>query len=58
LPSALALGTPGQLTVGGDVSLTVTVKLHVAVLPVASVTWNTLVVTPAGKVEPLASPAI
>ena len=38
--------------------LTVTVNEHVAVLLAASVTLNTLVVTPKGKVAPLASPEI
>src|SRR5436309_14127354 len=43
---------------GGSLSLTVTVKLHVAVLPAASVTRNTLVVTPTGKADPLANPPV
>src|SRR5437763_12768466 len=37
---------------------TVTVKLHVAVLPAASLTTNVLVVTPSGNNEPLARPAV
>src|SRR5204862_277500 len=48
----------GQLITGGSLSVTVTVKLHVAVLPAASATSNTLVVTPTGKAEPLANPAV
>src|SRR5439155_2903621 len=43
----------GQPIVGGSLSVTVTVKLHVAVLPDTSVTRNTLVVTPTGKADPL-----
>ena len=39
----------GQLnTVGGSLSTTVTVNEHVAVLPLASVTWKVFVVTPTG----------
>src|SRR6266536_397939 len=48
----------GQLITGGSLSVTVTVKLHVAVLPAASVTRNTLVVTPTGKADPLANPPV
>src|SRR5436309_13235071 len=48
----------GQLMAGGSLSVTVTVKLHVAVLPAASVTRNTLVVTPTGKADPLANPPV
>src|SRR5437763_1378322 len=48
----------GQLMVGFSVSLMVTVKLHAAVLPLASVTRNLLVVMPLGKVAPLARPAL
>src|SRR6266511_8253 len=48
----------GQLIAGGSLSLTVTVKLHVAMLPAASVTRKTLVVTPTGKPDPLANPPV
>src|SRR5438094_4093944 len=48
----------GHMIAGGSLSLTVTVKLHVAVLPAASVTRNTLVVTPTGKADPLANPPV
>src|SRR5438552_13043009 len=48
----------GQLITGGSLSLTVTVKLHVAVLPAASVTRNTFVITPTGKADPLANPPV
>ena len=48
----------GQLIVGGSLSVTVTVKEQVAVLPLASVTLNVLTVVPLGKAEPLAKPAI
>ena len=49
---------PGQLIVGAWVSLTVTLKLHNALLPEPSVTLNVFTVTPVGKVAPLASPAV
>src|SRR5437899_13068064 len=48
----------GQAITRGSLSFTVTVKLHVAVLPAASVTRNTLVVTPTGKADPLANPPV
>jgi hypothetical protein len=48
----------GQVIVGNCVSLTVTVKAQVAVLPLASVTLKTFVVTPTGNAEPLVSPAV
>src|SRR2546426_12196548 len=48
----------GHPIAGGSLSFTVTVKLHVAVLPAASVTRNTLVVTPTGKAAPLVKPAV
>ena len=46
------------MIVGTSLSFTVTVKLHEAVLPDASVTVNVLVVVPLGNVAPLASPAV
>ena len=58
LSSALALVGAGQVITGGSLSFTVTVKLHVAVLPAASVTRKTLVVTPTGKADPLANPPV
>ncbi len=39
-------------------STTVTVKLQVAVFPEASVTMNVLVVSPTGKDDPDAKPAV
>ena len=48
----------GQEIVGFSVSLTVTVNEHCAVLPPASVTLKVFVVTPTGKIDPLARPAI
>ena len=42
----------GQVIVGGCVSLTVTVKLHCAVLPEASVAVEVTVVVPTGNTEP------
>src|SRR2546426_4565976 len=44
----------GQVMEGFSVSLTVTVKLHQAVLPLASVAVQVTVVLPLAKVEPLA----
>ena len=45
---------PGQVTVGGWLSATVTVKVQLAeVLPLASVAWQVTVLVPFGKVEPL-----
>jgi hypothetical protein len=48
----------GQTMVGIWLSVTVTVKPQVAVLPAASVALNTLVVMPTGKVLPLGRPAV
>ena len=45
---------PGQVIVGGCVSVTVTVKLQLLVLPDESHTWHVTLVTPLGKLEPLA----
>jgi hypothetical protein len=44
--------------VGSSVSFTVTVKLQVAVLPLASVTIKLFVVVPIGKIDPLAKPDV
>ena len=54
----LTVISAGQVIVGSSVSFTVTVKLHWAVLPEASVTKKVLVVVPTGKAEPLARPAV
>src|SRR6185312_16103810 len=48
----------GHESVGTSLSLIVTVKLHDAVLPEASVTTNMFVVVPFGNVDPLASPVV
>ena len=56
--SLLTVISDGQVIVGFSVSFTVTVKLHWAVLPEASVTSKVLVVVPTGKAAPLAKPAI
>src|SRR5512138_1862824 len=48
----------GQVMVGAWVSLTVTLKLQVAVLPEASVTLKLLTVVPTGKRDPLARPPV
>src|SRR5947208_9439525 len=52
--AALTLMLSGQLITGGCVSTTVTVKLQLAVLPLASVAVLVTVVTPTGKATPLA----
>jgi hypothetical protein len=44
---------PGHAMLGGTVSLTVTVKLQVAVLPLASAAVQVTGVAPLRKVEPL-----
>src|SRR5437899_12897455 len=48
----------GQLVEGGTRSAYVTVNQQWAVPPAASVTRNTLVVTPTGKADPLANPPV
>ena len=48
----------GHAIVGFSLSLTVTVKLQLAVFPAPSVTRNVFVVVPAGNVAPLARPAV
>ncbi len=47
-----------HVIVGACVSFTVTSKLQVAVLPLASVTTKVFVVVPIGKTDPDASPAV
>jgi len=42
----------GQVIVGACVSLTVTVKVHELLLPLASATVQVTVVVPFGKLEP------
>ncbi len=46
------------MIVGISVSLTVTVKEQLAVLPEPSVTVKLFEVTPEGKLDPLAKPAV
>ena len=48
----------GHVIVGSSLSMMVTVKLQVAVLPTASVAVNVFVVMPARNVAPLASPDV
>jgi hypothetical protein len=48
----------GQVIVGAWVSVTVTVKLQVAVKPAASVTLKVFVVVPIGNNDPEGNPAI
>ena len=48
----------GQVIVGNCVSLTVTVKAQVAVVPAASVTLNVFVVTPTANEAPEAKPDV
>jgi hypothetical protein len=49
---AFAMMFAGHVTVGGVRSLTVTVKVHVPVLPDASVAVQVTVVVPTGKLDP------
>ena len=51
--AVLVLIFPGQVKVGSSVSLTVTVKVHLFVLPLASVAVQVTVVTPLLKLLPL-----
>src|SRR5439155_1559336 len=48
----------GQVIAGGCVSFTVTVKVHVEVLPCASVAVLVTVVAPTAKAKPLAGPLV
>ena len=56
--AAVTLMFAGQDMEGGILSITVTVKEQVAVLPAASVAVYVTVFNPTGKVEPLARPAV
>ena len=56
--STLAIILAGHTMTGSILSTTVTVKLHVDVLLLWSVTLNVFVVTPTGKIALLGSPAI
>src|SRR5437763_17203958 len=58
LVSVFSFPTRRSSDLGAWLSRTVTVKLHVAVLPAASLTTNLLVVTPSGNNEPLARPSV
>src|SRR6185369_17023384 len=52
------IGVRQPLIVGFSVSLTVTVKLHVALFPAASLAVYVTVRTPTGNTLPLAGPAV
>ena len=54
----LILRGVGQVMTGNSLSVTLTVKEQVAVLPDASVAVNTFVVDPTGKIEPLCNPLV
>ena len=56
--SALKTIFAGQTICGACVSLTVTVKLQLLLLPAASVTSKVLIVAPFEKAEPLGRPAV
>ena len=56
VPVALILA--GQVIVGATLSVTVTVKEQVLVLPAPSVAFHTTMLLPLGKLEPLARPLI
>jgi hypothetical protein len=46
----------GQITTGGWISVTVTTIVQRRVLPAASVAWNTTLLLPTGKLDPLTNP--
>ena len=48
----------GQVMTGGWLSVTVTTIVQRRVLPAASVAWNTTLLLPNGKVDPLTKPLI
>ena len=48
----------GQVITGNWLSVTVTVNEQVAVFELPSVTLNVFVVTPTGKLDPLANPVV
>ena len=48
----------GQVMTGFSLYVTVTVKLHVAVLFAASITTKVLIVVPTGNIEPLGKPRV
>ena len=55
LPNAVLVAMfDGQIKVGSSLSVTVTVKVHAFVLPLASVAMQVTVVTPLLKLLPLA----
>ncbi len=56
--SAATLTITGQVISGSSLSITVTSKLSVVMLPAASLTSKTLVVVPTGNNDPLGKPAI
>lgn len=56
--SVLTIIGAGQLMVGFSVSVTVMVKVQVAVCPFAAVTVNLFVVIPTGNASPLANPLV
>jgi hypothetical protein len=58
VPLPVTIMDGGQVTTGGWLSVTVTTIVQRRVLPAASVAWNTTLLLPTGKVDPLTNPVI
>ena len=58
MPLPVTLTLPGQLMLGSCVSVTVTCKEQVLVLPAASVARKMTVLVPAGNADPLGRPLV
>ena len=56
MPAPVAVTDGGQVMAGGWLSVTDTVSVQRRVLPAASVAWNTTLLVPTGKEEPLGRP--
>jgi hypothetical protein len=56
VPLPVTIMDGGQVTTGGWLSVTVTTIVQRRVLPAASVAWNTTLLLPTGKVDPLTNP--
>jgi hypothetical protein len=58
VPLPVTIIDGGQVTTGGWLSVTVTTIVQRRVLPAASVAWNTILLLPNGKLDPLTNPLI
>ena len=58
MPLPVTLMLPGQLMLGTSVSVTITRKEQVLVLPAASVARKITVLVPTGNAEPLGRPLV